>query len=267
MSLGSKRASFDIKQWQAHVFLQCDDDADHHWSREWNGLSELPEVVGFQIHMARQCLRLLRRLWTNPGDRVEGFLPEQELWQWLRRQVLGQTCAWQLWVIETSHPFPDLHYRWNAARRLDGLVPLVAQARRDPGRRESEEQELDRAADVLSGLVVDTRSFHTPDLPWPRLTMLSNLIDDLVRSRLGPVPFINNPRRLSPGAPRKGPELNALYRRLIEIFEEYDEENLRPPTKKDMADAFGFSVTTLDERIKELKLSGYTWPIDIRNSA
>ncbi len=97
--------------------------------------------------------------------------------------------------------------------------------------------------------------------------MLTALIDELVRSRLGPVPLLSDRRRPCPGAPRKGPELDALYRRLMEIFEEYDEENLRPPTKKDMTDAFGFSVTTLGERIKELKVSGYTWPIDIRNSA
>ncbi len=260
-------APFNIRRWQANVFSQCRDDPDHRWEVEWDGSSELPEAIGFQIHSARECLRLLRKLWAHPGDRIEGFLPEQELWQWLRRQVLGQTCAWQLWVIDHSHPFPDRNYRWNAARRLDNFIPTVAQARRDPGRRKNEEEDLDRAADVLSGLIVDTRSFETPELPWPQLVNLSGLIDELVRSRLAPVPLLIERRRPSPGAPRKGPELDVLHQRLVELFEEYDEENLRPPTKKDMADALGFSVTTLDDRIKELKARGYQWPIDIRNSA
>ena len=249
------------------MFSQCRDDPYDHWSVDLESVDESPEATAFQVHSARECLRLLRRLWDHPGHRIDGFLPEQELWQWLRRQTLGQTCGWQIWVIDQTWPFADKDYRWNAARRLNGLIPAVAQAYRDPGPRPQEEEDLDRAADCLSGLIVDTRSFTPPDIPWPQLKTISGLIDDLVRYRSALVPLKRPRRGASPGAPRKGPELAELYQRLVNLFEGYHDDGLRPPTKRDMAEAVGLSVTTLDERIKELKDLNFPWPIDVRNSA
>jgi hypothetical protein len=258
---------FDIRKWQANVFSHCLDDPFDLRRGDGNVADDLPETIAFQVHSAKECLRLLRRLWNHPGDRIDGFLPEQELWQWLRRQTLGQACGWQLWILDHASGFRDGEYRWNATRRLYGLIPAMAQARRDPGPREREEADLNKAADVLSGLIVDTRSFTPLNIPWPQLETIGGLIDELVYYRSTPVPLKRPGRRASPGAPRKGPDLNVLYQRLVDLFEEYHDEGLRPPTKRDMAEAIGLSLTTLDERIKELKELNFTWPIDIRNSA
>lgn len=198
-SVGQDGQGFDLLAWESAVYGVCrppsswgdlgDWESDVLVEDQENGDQSFSEAVS--LDTARGCLRLLCRLWANPGDRVDYGLPEAVLWRWLRRQVIGLVGRWAI-DADGTDGWNEEEPRKAAAVQLRGLLPAEPSSRDERDRTYADrldgiELELGRANDVLAHLVVRTHAFSQPMRPWPTLATLAQLTDELIAVR-APVP-------------------------------------------------------------------------------
>lgn len=243
-----------------------------------------------ETHTAVWFLRLLRRLWDTPGERVQGLIPEAVLWRWLRKEAIFWTGELRVlpgpahergFVIAPpsrsgevmpNDPVSIASYpeRIQIAARLCDLIPerpLTFQERQTMPADEllELERDMNQVADAIDALVVGLAYPGSEDveLSRPDLTAAERLIDDLLRWRAtGPIVEVSpaKTRKKSPGRPRKGGGLKADYRELTILFEEYADDGLSEPARGDMATRLGVSESTIGERIRAFKSAGLQWP-------
>jgi hypothetical protein len=284
ITLRREWGGFNLAQWQSTVYGVCRPAAS--WAEmddwEWDILLEDEDngdqsfSDGVALDTARGCLRLLCRLWANPGDRIDYELPEAVLWRWLRRRIIGLVGQWAV-LIDGSDTWHHDEPRKDAAVRLRDLLPAepMSRAERDrtyADRLDAIETDLERANDVLAHLVVQTHAYYQPAAPWPVLERLSGLVDQLVAVRMPPpepvispatLPAsIGRPRRRAAGRKRVGPPPDEAYAACVALVNEYAAlEGEPPPGRQEFADRLGIKVSTFDDRVAEFRELGYAWPV------
>ncbi len=283
-SVGQGGTGFDLRAWEAAIYRVCQPPTDWEdlsaWERDvleedvYIGGKAFSQAVS--LDTARGCLRLLCRLWDNPGDRVDYGLPEAVLWRWLRRQVVGLVSEWTIDAHDTDGYSYD-EPRKDAAVRLRNLLPAepLSRAERErtySDRLESIEIELCEATDLLAHLVVTTHAYFQPMSPWPALATLDGLVDQLVAARkpmpeavltplTAPVSIGRQSRKVA-GRKRVGPPPEEAYAACVALVNEYATlEGESPPSRREFADHLGIKLSTFDDRVVEFRDLGYVWPI------
>lgn len=275
---------FDLVRWQSGVYSVCRPAASWAEMSDWerdillededNGDQSFSDEV--TLDTAHGCLRLLCRLWDNPGDRINYEIPEAVLWRWLRRQIIGLVSRWTV-PADGSDGWHHDEPRKDAAVQLRGLLPSEPMSRNERDRTYADrvdaiEIDLDRANDVLAHLVVQTHAYYQPATPWPALAKLSVLVDQLASDRtsllkpvLSPstVPVsIKRQGRKAAGRKRVGPPPDEAYAACVALVNEYAAlEGEPPPGRQEFADRLGIKVSTFDDRVAEFRELGHDWPI------
>ncbi|CAA9559043.1 MAG: hypothetical protein AVDCRST_MAG33-1517 [uncultured Thermomicrobiales bacterium] len=284
ITLRREWGGFNLAQWQSAVYSVCRPAASWAETSDWEQDILLEDADnedqsfsdGVALDTARSCLRLLCRLWANPGDRIDYELPEAVLWRWLRHQIVGLVGQWAV-PVDGSDTWHHDEPRKDAAVRLRGLLPAepMSRAERDrtyADRLDAIETDLERANDVLAHLVVQTHAYYQPASPWPALARLSELVDQLVAVRMPPAEpvispatspvSIERPRRKPAGRKRVGPPPDEAYAACVALVNEYAKlEGEPPPGRQEFADRLGIKVSTFDDRVAEFRELGFAWPI------
>ncbi len=195
---------FDPEAWRLAVYDVCNPVGEPNPEDLIDQLFHYSDSINDQIHrdsvqleIARRCLRMLHRLWSNPGDREHGELLESVAWQWLRYQAVIQISNGTVDPFDGDNWTRD-ELRGDTAIRVRSQIPmrpLDRQQQLEQFHHQSEwdQTEIDHvsrgladALDEVAGLVAGLFATQAPVAIWPPIVRLEGLVDQLIASRTVP---------------------------------------------------------------------------------
>lgn len=170
-----------------HSASDEDVDVDEYW---FQGLEERAKSYqdGVHLDITLTAVRLLHRIASHPGPRVEGLQIDRLLWGWLRKLIINIVGEQTVDPFETDN-WTSGDPRQDTAvtlRRLIPLAPPLPSGFADEGPYRSDRKvtaDLEDAQDSLIDLTVRLGVVCRPKVAWPKLTHADVLVTRLVAIR------------------------------------------------------------------------------------